>query len=523
MTPRSRGSDSLRSIGTGIVVFALLLCWYVARYGDCASYFFHFDDFWVLADASRVAGVTDIFRPGGGHYLLYRPFSTVGYFWLLQRLFGYDAAPYHAAQLLAHVVNAFLVFGVGSIVLRSRLLGLGAAAIYAAEPGHTIAIYWNALFTMTGTASWYLACLWVSIGGLGPRPNQMAPGRAAGAGDALRGARAIERLRPVLCFVLFLGALLSSEHGVTLPASLAAASLLLGSDPWQRVLRRLAPFFLVAVVYSAAKIAYIRYGLDADITDPLVNFVFRMNYQPVVDPVETLRLVGFYTGSAIGWLHDSSPQAPSWYGVGAAMVALLAFSAWWATRSDAGRRMLFGLLLFFIPLAPVLILPGHPQSCYVGTAGAGIAIALMAATGAMPRFGTLVSVGAAAVLVTGTLRVGEPQARASEDFRFFRDFQRGALAWLDGVEEAARQNPGVQEMLLPSNAVTDLVFQHGQAHRLLLEAPYEVHTTKNLAAEPAIAGRLPVALPGSFRNHTAYPGRRPQWDWLRRTNPWQTK
>ena len=491
--------------GVGIAVFAMLLSWYVARYGDCASFFFHFDDFWTFGDASRVAGMFDVFRPGAAHFVLYRPLSTVGYFWVLHSLFGYDAGAYHATQLLAHVVNAFLVYGVASLTLRSRLLGLGAAAIYAAEPGHVIAIYWNAPYTMTGTVFWYLSCLWLWIAGL----ERVANSRSG----------AIEKLRFAGCFVLFLGALLSSEHGVTLPLTLAVASLLLGYDPWKRALWRLAPFFVVAFIYAAAKVAYLRYGFDADFPDPLVNLVYRTQYQPTIDPIASLRMLGFYVGCASGWLYDPSAEAAKWQGLSAGLLALIALSAWWARRSDFGRRVCFGLLLFLIPLAPVLLLPAHAHSYYIGTAGAGFAIALMAAASAVPRLGNTTAVMLAALLLVGEILVGEPRVRASDDLRFFRDFQQGALAWLDGVDNLARNHPGVREVIVPANVVTELVFHQGDAHHLLLGATYDVRLSKDLTVEPLAAGQEICSQPGSWRRGTDYPGRRPQWDWLGRRIP----
>src|SRR6185295_18698841 len=108
---------------------------------------------------------------------------------------------------------------------------------------------------------------------------------------------------------------------------------------------------------------------------------------------------------------------------------------------EGGRRVLFGLLLFGAALGPVLLLPSHPYSYYVGSAGAGTAIAVMAAVQAVPRSAAALAVGVVALILAGEVLVGEPRAKDNLDFRFFRDFQVAALRWLTAVDAAARSTP----------------------------------------------------------------------------------
>src|SRR2546427_83917 len=82
---------------------------------DTTGTFFHFDDYWVMADAARVhlrqpLDVLQFFVPGHNGFALYRPLSTVAYFYGLNALFGYDHAAYHAAHLTLNVLDAVLVY-----------------------------------------------------------------------------------------------------------------------------------------------------------------------------------------------------------------------------------------------------------------------------------------------------------------------------------------------------------------------------------------------------------------------------
>lgn len=482
------------ALAWGAVAATVLLAWYVWRYGDAPGLFFHFDDYWLLGEASGVRGPLDVFRPGSNRFVLYRPLSQIGYFWVLDQLFRHDPAPYHAVQVLAHTFNAWLVWAVASRVLDSRSLGLGAALIYAAAPGHAISVYWVALFSMTGVVPWYLAGLWWWL------RRDPAHGRAA---------------TTAVAFVVYLCALLAGEHGVSLPLTLFLASLLLLDESWRSALLRLAPLLLVAVVYVGLKIAYMRYGLAADYPDPIKRAVIQMNYSPAFAPLESLRLLGYYTGCAIGWAFEGSPRATRWYGLGTLMLTAIGLSAWQARSSRTARTVLFGLLMFVAALGPLLLLPEHPYTYYVGTAGAGIGIALMAAARALPRVGAAAPAAVVALVLAGELLVGEPRAKGNDDFRFMDLFQKNALRWLLGVQEAARGRPAGTVVVLPRSVLTTLVFESGGGHRLFLDPPVGVRLSADIENERRASGEVILKHPPLWLQGKAYPGRNPRWDWLR--------
>src|SRR5262249_11015091 len=152
--------------------------------------------------------VAQLFVPTHG-FLFYRPLSTVTYFHVLHALFGTDPVGFHAVHLAFHVGNALLVYALAAQLLGEPWLAFAAALVYATAPGHALAAYWIALFTVTGTAFFYYLGLWVWL-------------------------RTGDRWRVPLTLTLFIAALLSSEHAVSFPLVLTLSALLLERPRWRR-------------------------------------------------------------------------------------------------------------------------------------------------------------------------------------------------------------------------------------------------------------------------------------------------
>src|SRR5437879_7031594 len=147
---------------------AVVAVFYVLSYGDATGTFFSADDYWVMADAADVhmrgpLDVVQFFVPGHNGFALYRPLSTVAYFYGLNALFGYDHAAYHAAHLTLNVLDAVLVYAISAHLLGSPFPAIATALLYAAAPGSALAAFWLALCTVTGTALLYFTAvyLWV--------------------------------------------------------------------------------------------------------------------------------------------------------------------------------------------------------------------------------------------------------------------------------------------------------------------------------------------------------------------------
>ncbi len=467
---------------------------YFWSYQDSLRCFFHFDDFWVLAAAARIHLETPLdlwqfFRPVHG-FLLYRPVSTVFYFFALHQFFGYDPTGYHAVQLAFHVINALLVYAIADTLFLSRPLGLATALVYATAPGHAIAVYWNALFTITGTAFFYFVGLWVWL-------------------------RLHSRWRMPITFVLFVAALLASEHAVSFPIALTLAAVLLpGAPTWRRLLREQAPFYLVVLCYLGAKLAYLRYGLTRDFPDPAVRAYIALGYHTSVAPVSILRQLGHYFTFAVDAAYGTGSFEVCALGFGIALMVVamlstgLVLTRRWVTRPL--RVAAFGLDLFVVALAPVLVLPSHVFSYYVGIAALGLALALMGCASALPRFGhrlgpCVVVLALVATHVAFTARA----VRRSEEFRFFDAFSTTAARWLYTLSQTANHG-AVEEVVVPANGLTDLVFGHVQAQALFLCAHYVVRTVPDVDQVGMTPKRLVIPAPW------ALPTTSPRWGWLAR-------
>jgi hypothetical protein len=480
---------------------------YAATYHDATGAFFHFDDYWVLADSAavRLDGPLDIagfFVAGRNGFVLYRPLSTLIYFRLLRALFGYDAAGYHAVQIAFHTANALLVYGIGRLVLESRWRALAAAILYAVAPGHAIAVFWMALFTMTGTAFWYLAGLyaWLRLRGLW---------RVAVTGG------------------LFLAALGSAEHAVSFPLALTLTLLILdGRWPSRRDVAELAPFFVLAGGYVAAKVYYFAVVFPHAFPGPAQQIAVQYGYAMTANPVALLEHTGRYAAFALNLLFPlvapaggESPLA-FWLGL---FVALAFVGAIVAARpgraaSPPVRAAAFGLGLFFISLAPVIGLANHVYGYYVGIAGAGLAYALIGMLGALPRASREATAAVAALALAMHVGVTWRMVRSQPDMVFFREFSRSAARWLYTIGRVVQAEPTVKEIAIPRDPLTSMVFDDTGAHRLLLPYPLEVRTVEEGATEQPGSGRRMITAPYVFPAGQPWPGRRPEWDWLRWPN-----
>lgn len=478
-----------------VAVVVALTGFEVWTYKDCLRSFFHFDDFWVLAAAARVQPhsvreLLRIFEPIHG-FLLYRPVSTVLYFFTLREAFGYDPTGYHATQIAFQMLNGVLVYAIADSVLFSRPLAAAVALVYVTAPGHAIAACWIALFTMTGTTFFYFLAVWVWV-------------------------RLDSRWRIPLTLLLFAAALLASEHAVSLPLTLTAASLLLAPQrDWGRTGRELAGFYLMGGGYVVAKLYYMRYGLADAFSDPAARAYAEAGYHVSLEPLSILQHLGRYCAFTVDLLYGRVESDPSALVVGV-LVALLAVGATvcvgsgrWSARPL--RVAAFGLDVFIIGLAPVLVLPSHIYSYYVGIAAMGMALAIVGFAHALPRLSRLTPWAVVVLLLAVHVGSTATAVRGSEEFRFFRSFSDGAARWLYTLRLRA-EVPNLDEVVLPATGLTDTVFNVGRAHQLFLCAGYRVRTVADInAVEPAM-NRLILVHPDPLPQWA-----QPQkpWFWLR--------
>ena len=161
-------------------------------------------------------------------------------YWVMNGLWhaaGTTPGQYHAASLLLHIANTWLVLGLALAWPRLRPAAFWAAAFFAVHEGHQEAIMWFSaisellMFFFGAGALW----CWLRAGEAAQRPAGNASHRWAGHRWAVEAAG----------WALFTFALLSKESAVFL---LPLFLLTIEAGQWKRTLPRLAPYAAIGAL-----------------------------------------------------------------------------------------------------------------------------------------------------------------------------------------------------------------------------------------------------------------------------------
>ena len=245
-------------------------------------------------------------------------------FWLEHKIWGLDPAGYHIVNVLLHLLNCLLLW---RVLLRLTVPGAWVVAtVFAAHPLHVESVAWiierkdvlSGLFYLTAVLVW------------------------------LRFLQQPRFWRYGLALLLFAAGLLSKSIVVTLPVALLIVQWWKQGRIGVRDVKRLAPFFLVALFITAADLY--SYGLGKSHPD----------YSLAERVLIASRALWFYA-SKLAWPTDLAVIYPLWdislgdpwawlYLAGAAALA----ATLWITRHRIGRGPLAGALFFAVTLSPVL-------------------------------------------------------------------------------------------------------------------------------------------------------------------------
>ena len=260
-------------------------------------------------------------------------------FWLEHKIWGLEPAGYHVVNVLLHLLNSLLVW---RLLLRLGAPGAWvAAAVFAVHPLHVESVAWVIERKDVLSGLFYLAAL-------------------------LAWLRFLEQPRPWrygMALLLLAAGLLSKSIVVTLPAALLIVQWWKEGRLTARDLRRVAPFFLVALVITAvdlSSLGSILYGVKDDALD----------YSLPERMLIASRALWFYAGK-LAWPADLAVIYPRWdvslgdprawlYLAGAAALA----AALWLLRRRIGRGPLAGALFFAVTLSPALGFIHHGYMAY---------------------------------------------------------------------------------------------------------------------------------------------------------------
>jgi len=316
-------------------------------------------------------------------------------FWMEHKMWGLTPAGYHVVNVLLHLLNSLLVW---RLLLRLAVPGAWvAAAVFAAHPMHVESVAWVIERKDVLSGLFYLAAVLVWL-------------------------RFLEQPRPWrygLALLLFAAGLLSKSIVVTLPAALLILQWWRNDRITVQDLRRVAPFFLVALLITALDLYSV--GSQSSLVDyslPERMFI-------------AARALWFYAGKLV-WPTDLAIIYPLWdislgdpwawlYLAGA---AALATTAWFA-RHRIGRGLLAGTLFFAVTLSPVLgfVSYGYMQYSFVADrfqylAGIGVmAVLIGAAVNGADRLPGRLKSGATGLVVVVLALLGTATWRQAGIYR----------------------------------------------------------------------------------------------------------
>lgn len=467
---------------------AVVAGYYLVRFRDTLAMFFFLDDFWNISEAAQIdvrslGDVGQFLRPTHNGFTLYRPLTQTDYFFALRALFGYDATGYHAVQLCAHIVTAWLALLITRRLSNSTWVGLAGALIYAGAPGHWQAVYWVSAFTMTGTTLILLGMLWLWLATAG-------------------------WLRVVGVTVAQVAALLAGEHGVIGPLLLAALAWLgPAPEPSRRVIRHLALPALLVGAYVVAKIIYIMWLHPMPPGFP---------YAPSFDTAGWVQRTGRYAIACVPALSLLDPGTAAKTGLGAALMLAVPAAAWLRLRRGTAYSLAaLGSAIFVIGLLPVLPLAGHAYDYYIGTAAFGAALLVLGLCRLTGRHWRPVAVAVAAAVVLLDLRTREVAIRRDDNVQLIIKGSAVGARWISTISRVAGEYPQINEVFIPTDVVTHWMVASG-GHRVFLPprpivSLFDARHPPAVRDDQAIVWR-PAANPAG---DDAVPGATPQLRWLR--------
>ena len=298
-------------------------------------------------------------------------------FWLEHKLWGLAPAGYHVVNVLLHLLNSLLVW---RLLLRLAVPGAWvAAAVFATHPVHVESVAWIIERKDVLSGLFYLAAVLVWL-------------------------RFLEQPRPWrygLALMLFAAGLLSKSIVVTLPVALLILQWWKNGRITGLDLKRVAPFFPVALLITALDLA--SFGSRQGILDH--SLPERM--------LLAARALWFYAGK-LAWPTNLAVIYPRWdvslgdpwawltLAGAAALAATL-----WLMRHRVGRGPLAGALFFAVTLSPVLgfVNFGYMKYSFVADrfqylAGIGVmAVLIGAAVHGARRLKSGLKLGATALVV----------------------------------------------------------------------------------------------------------------------------
>ena len=234
---------SALAILTTLLTAALLYCTYLGS-------FFLTDDFVFLDTIPVPSTWSEVLEPlnplRSNAFGFYRPISSCYYFMLAKSMFGLDPAGYFAVNFTFYLLNIALVCALSWRVSKSRLVAITCSYLYGINFIHYETLSWAVGFQDIALTTFSLGCVILFAIYLES------------------GSARTKHLQHLASLLLFVGAIMSKETAVVLPAVLTLYCLCF--TPVQRsaavairqLFNQLWPYYLLAVLYLATRSSALR-------------------------------------------------------------------------------------------------------------------------------------------------------------------------------------------------------------------------------------------------------------------------
>lgn len=335
-----------------LILGLIFLIVFIIYFPSLFNFFSHDDFFHLTISQARAFGdFLNFFNPtvAPGGFGFYRPLTTQVFYFLGISLFKLNPLPLHLISFTVFFAVIFMVFKLAEELLKSRKAALLTAFLYAVSATHFGHLYYLGAFQELGLAFFFFFSVWQFVRFLkfGKFRNYL------------------------ISLVMFLGALMSKEFAVTLPAVLLLVffHLKLRKEqitPLKKNLLGLVPFLLVLGLYLFFHLTY--YGFAKgdsyvwQFSPRILNTIFWYLLWSFNMPEMLVDFVGPRLIPIPNLFKYYGEQILPILGIFAVLMGLLG----WLILAEYRRLKfkslavyLFSIVWFVLTLAPVLFLPLH--------------------------------------------------------------------------------------------------------------------------------------------------------------------
>jgi len=303
------------------IFFVIILVLFpLIAYRQVFAIFFAQDDFVLINHFSQNSFWVDISNVFGVQGVTHwRPLHNF-YFFLGGNLFGKNYFAYHALTLALHIGCGFLIYKIGSILMKDRKIGLSAAILYSIHPAHFVSLNWISGGATVIGFFFLLASLYSYI---------------------------TERKSYALIFYFL--SLLASEAMLTGLGIYLAYELLFKKKKFDKS-------FLVKIVLISACFLFLKLIL---FTPPTIN----ENYQFEIS-MRAFGAVKYYLLRILGFAEISRDFITSLI-LGGLLLFILKLAVWEIYQDKTIKIILFSILITVTGLFPFILIPNHLSPHYM--------------------------------------------------------------------------------------------------------------------------------------------------------------